>query len=205
MDALERFIRQQQEALKDQFEPREDLWEKISAGLDEDQEEQQKNILLPPPEKPFGEKGGSITISYRRLWQAAAAVILLLVVGYWTTQRYSGQQTGSQVTQEQPLRKLNPELAEAEAYYTSLIRERQEELRQIAPKEFEEFEQDMKSLEAAYAELLKELKKNPTQEKITAAMIQNLRLRIEILDDQIQLLERYKKQNSPQKDEKVYL
>ncbi len=36
-------------------------------------------------------------------------------------------------------------------------------------------------------------------------MIQNLRLRIEILDDQIQLLECYKKQNSPQKDEKVYL
>jgi hypothetical protein len=204
MDALEKFIRQQQEALKEQFEPREDLWEKISARLDEDQEEQ-KNILLPPPEKPFGEKGGSITISYRRLWQAAAAVILLIIVGYWATQGYLSRQDSPQVAQEQPLRKLNPELAEAEAYYTSLIRERQEELRQIAPKEFEEFEQDMKSLDAAYTELLKELKKNPSQEKITAAMIQNLRLRIEILDDQIQLLERYKKQNSPQKDEKVYL
>ncbi len=204
MDALERFIRQQQEALKEQFEPREDLWEKISAGLDEDQEEQQKELLLPPPEKPFGEKGGSITISYRRLWQVAA-VLLLLVAGYWTIQRYSGHQESLKMAQEQPLRKLNPELAEAEAYYTSLIRERQEELRQIAPKEFEEFEQDMKSLDAAYAELLKELKKNPTQEKVTAAMIQNLRLRIEILDDQIQLLEHYKKQNNPQKDEKVYL
>ena len=85
----------------------------------------------------------------------------------------------------------NPELKEAEVYYSSLINEKLEEIKPIItshPLLEEELEFDFNQLDSMYNELKNDLKDNIANQEVIEAMIQNYRLRLSILEDLLSFL-----------------
>ncbi|MEM9981297.1 MAG: hypothetical protein AAF734_02300 [Bacteroidota bacterium] len=195
MDPLEKFIRDNKAAF-DRHEPNDDLWENIEANLDvlDDgavEEEITKNTTA-----------RGITISYRTLWRVAAVALLLLSsVAVW--QYVEREKQANTAVTIVPLNEIDPELAEAEAYYTAQIQEKREELIAIDPDALQAFDGELHELDELYDSLKEELLSTADQEAIATAMIENLRIRIEILNRQIEILERY--QQKKQENETQYL
>ena len=178
MSKLEDFVRKNRPEF-DTFEPPDDLWQDISQELG--------------PEKS----------NVRPLWfrtpvmRYAAAVLIVLSagVGLYQLGRYSANsdrlaEAGKNTVN---LAQINPELAQAEVYYTSLINQ---EKAMLNPAEVErlglkdDFSQDLSVLDSTYQVLKKQLVTEPNKEPIVAAMIRNLQLRVEILREQIETLQR---------------
>ncbi|MGD1839542.1 MAG: hypothetical protein ACFB0B_01385 [Thermonemataceae bacterium] len=195
MDPLEKFIRDNKAAF-DQHEPSDDLWEDIEANLDTlDDDASEEEIIKNTTSR-------SITISYRTLWRVAAVALLLLSsVAVWQYVE-RGQQANTAVTTV-PLNEIDPELADAEAYYTAQIQEKREELIAIDPDALKAFDGELHELDELYDNLKEKLLSTADQEAIATAMIENLRIRIEILNRQIEILERY--QQKKQENETQYL
>jgi len=189
MSKLERFVRDNRNEF-DSFEPRADLWQEIDKQL----RAEEKKV--------------------RPLWfhssvmRYAAAVVILLVAGYGIFQLGKFSATDEPIaTVEKPkptLAQINPELAQAEAYYTSLINE---EKALLNPQEIEElglkddFNEDLVTLDSTYQNLRKQLLVQPNKEPIVAAMIKNLQLRVEIIRQQIETLQRVNQYKNKRKEQ----
>jgi hypothetical protein len=79
-----------------------------------------------------------------------------------------------------------PGLGEAEAYYTSLINQKMDELKPVidnCPSLQEELNYDMTELDSVYTDLKKDLKDNMANQEVVEAIIENYRLKISILED----------------------
>ncbi len=167
---LEEFIKNHRRELESS--PAEDkLWLAIQADLD------QGTVQESEPEKKA---------DYTIYWKVAAILLLALssVLGYYNWQ-----------TSESDSALSNPEFANAETYYNELINQKKEEIRVYAvsnPELESSFLEDISALDQMYAELKKEAKKTGGQEIVLDAMIQNLQLRIDILNQQIIVLEQIK-------------
>ncbi|SDJ80149.1 hypothetical protein SAMN05421823_101145 [Catalinimonas alkaloidigena] len=181
-DDLEKFIREHRDEL-DRFEPHPDLWQKIAHKLDETTpSSQQKNRY-----------------AWRRLLQTAAVAALLVFVGYalgWQDFHLTAQQEPVDTTAQM---QKGPYLNEVEAYYTALIAQKKEDLAAVASEAEElEFGADLAHLDSMYVELRGELPRAADPQLVRAAMIQNLRLRIDLLNQQMQILKevKQKKENA---------
>ncbi|MGB3617489.1 MAG: hypothetical protein WBA12_05175, partial [Catalinimonas sp.] len=87
-------------------------------------------------------------------------------------------------------RQAGPVLQEVEAYYTALIAEREADVRRYGGDSLADaFRRDLKQLDAAYAELRTELATAPDKRPVRVAMTQNLRLRIDLLNEQLFILQ----------------
>ncbi len=202
MDELEKYLKNHQNNLQDSFDwnNEEALWAKIEAKLDEKESESKPKqpVMLGNSQK--NPKG--ITITYKNLWRVAA-VIAFFVLGY-TALRYDFQAKSEEQASVE-IKKINPELAEVEVYYTSLIDQKRKELKEINPAALDEFEKDFAKLDSAYQQLRKDFRKSPNQEQVSNAMIQNLRLRVEILERQIEILEKISQPQNTQSNETIIL
>lgn len=202
MDELEKYLKNHQNNLQDSFDwnREEALWAKIEAKLDS--QESLKAEKSSPMLGQSQEKSKGITITYKNLWRAAA-VIAFFFLGYTALHYdFKGQKEEFASTE---IKKINPELAEAEVYYTSLIEEKRRELKDLKPEVFQDFEKDFAKLDSSYQQLKKEFFKTPNQEQVSSAMIQNLRLRIEILERQIEILEKINQPSKYEADETIVL
>lgn len=188
---LEKFVEENREAF-DELEPRSDLWLDISLKvLDKDE------VSRP--------------IWFRQtFWRYAAAVVILLSVGLGVFQlgRYT-QRMESIVMEPATLQQIAPELAQVEAYYTSLISEQRQQLNAADLKNLNadmagDFSRDLTSLDSAYVRLKRDLYKGANKEQIVNAMILNLQLRSEIIGRQIETLGKIKSiKEDNRKDEKI--
>ncbi|MDJ1469339.1 hypothetical protein [Xanthocytophaga flava] len=182
MSKLEQFIRNNRQEF-DTFEPDSDLWKGIEQKLNE---KEKKSIRLLWFQTP--------------MMRYAAAAIIVFIMGYGVFQlgRYSagGTPEGRVATANPNVTQISPELAQAEAYYTSLINE---EKALLDPKEVEalglkdDFNEDLVVLDSTYKNLKKELVTEPNKDRIIAAMVKNLQLRVEIIRQQIETLQRVNK------------
>ncbi|MEQ8713513.1 MAG: hypothetical protein RIC80_10880 [Cyclobacteriaceae bacterium] len=167
---LEEFIKNHRGELESS--PAEDkLWQAIQVGLDQGTDQEAE-----PDRKA----------DYNIYWKVAAILLLALssVLGYYNWQSSESDSALS-----------NPEFANAETYYNELINQKKEEIRVYAvsnPELESSFLEDISALDQMYAELKKEAKKTGGQEIVLDAMIQNLQLRIDILNQQIIVLEQIK-------------
>lgn len=191
-DALERFIQQNRDSLN-QFELPDNLWGKISEELDEDEK----------PERV-------ITIRYSTLRRVAAAFLLLMgAFGVWHFQSSTTSSSTSETMVAEnniSLENIAPELAEAENYYTQLIVQKQEEIAQYPLEELgvdDEFKPALNELDSMYTQLKQELYEVPSQEEIINAMVSNLQMRIQILNQQLEILERIQNLKNEQKDDPI--
>jgi flagellar biosynthesis chaperone FliJ len=93
-------------------------------------------------------------------------------------------------------------LKDAEAYYSSMINSREEEIIQMLGKDtkiLDEIMEEMKELDKNYNQLKNDLKDDIANDEIIEAMVQNYRMKLFILED---ILNQLQKTNT-QKDEEV--
>ncbi|WP_250631864.1 hypothetical protein [Rhodoflexus caldus] len=189
-DKIEKFISQNREAF-DSEEPDAKVWASIQKGM-----QQGKSVRMVP---------------LYRLWQVAASIILLLGTGIgWLV--YENRQLQKNAASTFPtndavtvtLDQIAPELAEAEDFYTRQIQLKSDELSRYDLKKLgvgKDYETELKKLNEAYGELKNDFYKTGSQ-RVVEAMIQNLQYRMELLNKQLEILEKVQKQTQ-QKNEKL--
>ena len=175
-DKLKKFVQDHREEF-DTFEPRPDLWQDVSREL----ERRQAPQIIP--------------LYRRKVWQYAAVVTLLLGFGYGLVQYGKSLRDPGVGTTMASLESIAPEMAEVETYYLSVINQKTKErgtydLRQLGVEK--DFKGELAKLDSSYAQLKQELYKSPNKQRVIDAMVQNLQIRISILNQQLEVLNRIK-------------
>lgn len=205
-DNLERFIRDNREAFDDReprpSSPANDLWRRIETGLDE----QQQNQAGPDHSSPFQQVHKNLSPTGRSRfkglqigwpsldWRVAASIALLLLAGSFL---YMNYQYG--VTHQPEVVAASPTYAKEVVQYTRLIDDKRAELKQMTeanPALYREFATDLDRLEHSYQSLKADLPKNPNQDVLIQAMIQNLHYQINLLNEQLRVIQRINRQNN---------
>lgn len=204
---LERFIRDNREAF-DADEPSMDLWARIERGITQPEppleaepvthqvkmgfvgNEANEPIRKPLNGKPFVNKQRGWGFNW---WAAASVAILLLTGGFWFLNHQYG------VTEQPEVVAVSPTYAKEFVQYARLVDQKQAELKAMTtsnPALYEAFANDLNRLERSYQTLKADLPENPNQETLVQAMIQNLQLQIDLLNEQLRVIQRMKEQNN---------
>jgi hypothetical protein len=187
-DKLEKFVKEHRDEF-DSFEPRPDLWQDISKEL------HQKKTTKP------------LWPNRAHLWKYAAAIVLLIVASFITWHQLSPDPSTQQVASNervQTIPEIAPQLAEVETYYTSLIHQKKEQIGSYDLKALgieDNLQQDIAGLDSSYTRLKRELANTPNKEQIMDAMILNLQMRMDLLNNQLKTLEKIKNINAKRKNE----
>jgi hypothetical protein len=183
-DRLERYIRDNREAFDD-FEPSKDLWKKIEV-------EAAKN-------NPKGKKLGGRLLYFSEpkfVLRIAASIAILFTISYLAFNY------GKSVAQNPDIVALNPAYAKQLTQFTSTVEEKRGELKFLEtedPMLYHDFNAELKGLDQDYQRLKADLPKNPNQEELLKAMMQNLTMQVEVLNQQLQIIQKIK----ASKNEKV--
>ena len=181
-DKLEQYIINNKEEF-DTLEPSKGLWEGISK-------------IEPKPKKldrPY----------FSWAMRVAATIIIFIGSYYFHDYRSQNRQTASFNSASNTDNKLYHELIEAEYYYTAQIGTETERFYQLAGGNKmlrEEIQTELEELDNEFNTLKNDLRDNADNEEIIAAMIQNYRLKLRILQDMMNQLQQGKKENT-NKDE----
>ena len=190
-DNLERFVRDNREAFDDR-EPLNDLWRKIEAGLDK-QDKTGSNQATPFQQVHKSQSSaGWLWRSFD--WRVAASITLLLLAGSFL---YVNYQYG--VAHQPEVVAASPEYAKKVVQYTRLIDNKRVELKQMTegnPALYREFATDLDRLETSYQSLKADLPRNPNQDVMIQAMIQNLHYQINLLNEQLRVIQRINRQTN---------
>lgn len=184
-DKVENFIRDNKKDFN-QFEPPAGLWDRIEKELDE------KKIGL--SQVPTNRKAGMTRFTY--LLKFAAAIIPLLFVGIWFYQ-YQSKHSSDLIN-------IDPQLAEQQVHYASLIELKRAELKRIEKEEpqlYREFSEEIKKMDASFQKLKKDLPGSPNQEETVKAMIRNLKIQIELLNQQLNIIQQINQLKKDQNNE----
>ncbi|WP_436515549.1 hypothetical protein [Ekhidna sp. To15] len=92
---------------------------------------------------------------------------------------------------------LSDEFTQAEDYYVSLIAQRKQAIQeQLTSEQHEQFLVEIDQLDSMYLELKKTYQTNASNDRVMDAMINNLQLRLDILNKQLDILQNIKNQNN---------
>ncbi len=204
---LERFIRDNREAF-DADEPPMDLWARIEPGITQPEpatgadpladqvklgfigQTEAEPIRKPLNGKPFGSNQRGWKFNW---WAAASVALLLLTGGFWFLNHQYG------VTEQPEVVAVSPTYAKEFVQYARLVDAKQAELKTMTasnPALYKAFANDLERLERSYQTLKADLPENPNQETLVQAMIQNLQLQINLLNEQLRVIQRMKEQNN---------
>lgn len=165
-DSLKEFIDKHRLEF-DHQEPSDSVWNKVKPNLPAKSISLWNNVIL---------------------WRVAAMLFLSLS-GYLFVNNISTKPSKETA-------KLQGEFSDLESFYSEQIAEKVEFINNIQNfNEVEAFAQDLEKLEAMYFVLREQMKANPT-EKVKDALILNLLVRIDLLNQQIESLEDSKKEKS---------
>lgn len=170
-DDLEKFIEKNRQEF-DELSPVPDDWSAVSEAI-------QSN------------KGHA---SHLIFWKVAAAVLLILCVGLVLDRQVFKDSETVELA-------YNQELKEVETYYMQLIQTKRQMLEQDSSLvEFEHAElfEELDQLDLMYGQLKQDLLKHQDDDRLIGAMVENLRMRVKILNKQLEIIERLK---NYQKDE----
>lgn len=199
---LQEFLQENSTEL-DTHEPSNKLWASISAQLDDEQVPTEKEVETPV----IPLKKAPKMVPLRTVWQIAAGFIILLVAVFAIQQNISTTPATTAQVEISPdlLQKIAPDLAEAEAYYTRVIHNKLGELRNFNLEgtgvDLNSFEAEINHLDSAYTGLKQDLVESQRNEQVMGAMMENLQLRIEILNRQLQILEQIQQLKDGKTDE----
>jgi hypothetical protein len=198
---LEQFMRDN----RDQFdtdEPGDQVWKKLEEQLREKNQTGKKQMT----------KDRQIILIKILRWSAAAAILILAGIGIFSllnNRPVNGNDLVKHPTENTPggndpiLKKINPGYAREVAQFTQLIELKQNELKEIEkenPNLYKKFVADINKLDSSYKALKKELPENPNREQLLEAMIENLRLQTEILNQQLSIINQIKASKSNNHD-----
>lgn len=186
-DKLEKFVIKHRDEFDD-LEPSPALWEKINP--------QQAKV---------------IHIHWRRVMMQAAAVVVIFISSYYfhgfMQDRNDDKNlaTNETVTQDQEQYR---DLMEAEVYYTSMIDSKKEEVFTLAaskPLLRNEINDELVELDEDFRNLKEDLNDNADNEEVIAAMIQNYRLKLRILEETLLQLQQSNNEKSKKNENKKVL
>jgi DNA repair exonuclease SbcCD ATPase subunit len=180
---IERFIRDNREDF-DTFEPSANLWAKIEEHLPQNQEEVSShnqafvgNLVKEQPN------------FFVRHWKIVASVSLLIICFSVVYVSKNSQSSESVIAD------VSPEYGKQVSQYISLVESKREELDNLAqqnPELYQEFSEDLEKLNQDYQNLKTELPQTPNQEDLVKAMIQNLQVQVDILNQQLEVIQKIK-------------
>lgn len=169
-DKLEKYINENRSSFDD-LTPSVDLWNKIS----------QNN------KRTYGNKTKQIV--YRVSGIAAIFIISLLSFTYFILPSYK----------QNSLSEFNKEIRETEQYYNYKVMAKKEKVYMLTsdqPEIKKDIETDLALLDTAMFELKKDLNENIANTEVVEAMIQNYRMKLQILEDILMYLEPSKKEEN---------
>jgi hypothetical protein len=153
--------------------PSDELWGKIANKLDE--QKVKKPLKL-------------------QVWIGiAASLILMMSITFLFTYHNKSQEVS--------IADVNPTYAKKEIRFASMIEEKKDSLEVYAkenPALYKKFSADIEKLDADYDRLKLELQKSPNPRLIVKAMVRNLELQLEVIDQQLLIIyqvEEFKKEN----------
>lgn len=183
-DSLEEFIITNKEEF-DVYTPDEKLWAKIR--------------------NKDKEKIRTIPLWLKTVYRIAAAALIFIASYAFHEYRDLKSDKIAFSQQEDELYHLIPELRETESFYNNKVNLKMEELQPFLKKLPElnsELQYDMNELDSVYSSLKNDLKENIANDQVLEAMIDNYRLKIEILEDL--LIEATKEQSINKNETKNY-
>jgi hypothetical protein len=170
-DKLEKYILDHREQFDD-LEPDPAIWEKIDTR-----------------------KAPVIRINWKDIAWKAAAVAVIFTASYFFHDYMAGRRDAVNPMADNLSKENQPmvrELIEAEAYYSSMINLKKEEVFRLTasnPEVRHEIDMELVDLDRVYAELKDDLNDNADNEEVIEAMIQNYRLKLDILEEMLQILQ----------------
>ncbi|WP_026998426.1 hypothetical protein [Eisenibacter elegans] len=211
---LEEFFRDHKEAW-DTHEPSDRIWMNIARKLDEE--------TYLPATKPSPSETITIRLHKRTLWRAAAAVAVFVssfsiyqwsaaplmplrdtpieIVAQNEEEAANIQTSSANKTTTKLPKHVRQELKEAETYYASLVSQKQAEIKAHLVQT-DEMDTDLAlaldELDQMYKELKKELPQTLEQDRIVGMMIENLQKRVELLNRQLQVLQKIEQMKTSQ-------
>lgn len=173
-DRLEKYVIEHRDEF-DMLEPNDALWQGIEKKMKK-------------------EKNHSLRFYSSRI----AAVAAIFIVSFFVQKFFFNKSD---------IYKEIPELAEAENYYSGLINAKLEEVKPMLnefPDIKQELEYDLSELDSVYTNLREDLKDNVANQEVIEAMIENYRLRIDILEEMMHFLDRQNEDNYEQNNTSEY-
>lgn len=170
-----------------EIEPSADLWGKIEAQL---------NFLDQEQEQP--KKREAKTFSLGFVLKVAASVIIVMGIGFGI---YIQSQKG---TKGVDLAAINPEYAQQQVRYASLVETKLTELKSASkndPQLYKEFSAEIAKMDSTYKKLNNDLATSPNQERVLRAMIRNLQIQTEVLTQQLNVIEQFNQMKKEQNNE----
>jgi septal ring factor EnvC (AmiA/AmiB activator) len=186
---LKIFISDNRKAFDDEI-PSNKMWENIEASLTGKKE--RKTILRP---------------LYQ--WSMAAAAVLILATGAWFVFFKKPAETQVVVKTEPDINILAPEYAGQMNQFAKMIDSKQHELKILAkeqPELYQQFTTAINQLDSSYNTLKNQLSATPNKEMLLEAMIQNLQLQLNVLNQQLSIIHQIKetkKYNHEKNDQNI--
>jgi len=187
---LENFVRDNRENF-DTANPSPKVWENIESKLNGSKKETPVRQMK------------------KKWWMAAAAITLILsaTAAYFLLQQPPAPSSLAETkttpakseTRDLDIAAIDPNYAKQVAKFSGLIEEKQKELQLIQteqPSLYEKFSDDIKKLDSTYHLLKHELPVNPNKEELLQAMIYNLQLQIDLLNQQLNIIQKIKASKS---------
>jgi hypothetical protein len=180
---LEKFIGDHRNEFDDNI-PSDKVWENLAAGLTPQQPEQQKKFVLRSLYK----------------WSIAAAILLSVGVITFLVMNKSKTNTtdvagGTKKDTATDINTIAPEYAPEVNEFAKLVVLKQEELKVLAPEQpelYRRFTTDINQLDSSYKSLKSQLGATPNREMLIQAMIQNLQLQLNVLNQQLNIINQIK-------------
>jgi len=164
----------------DDLEPGNDLWNRIEKKLPKE--------VTPREAKTF-------TLGF--VMRVAAIVITVMAVGfvfYLKSEKPAGVN----------LADISPEYAQQQVHYASLVESKRIELKTLAkndPQLYREFSGEIAKMDSTYKKLNTDLATSPNQESVLHAMIRNLQIQTEVLNQQLQVIEQFNQMKKEERHE----
>jgi len=179
---LENFIKNNKEEF-DELEPDFDLWNKIEKELTV------KEAVAPKREAK------TFTLGF--VLRVAAIVFVLMTIAFVFYVKNEKPATPS-------LAQISPEYAQQQQHYARLVANKRSELKTLAktdPELYTEFSGEIAKMDSTYKKLNNDLATSPNQERVLRAMIRNLQIQTEVLNQQLQVIEQFNQMKKEQKNE----
>ena len=169
---LEEFVNANRDEFDD-IEPSADLWSRIEQDL--------------PAHFVQPKKDEAKTFSLGFVLRIAASVIVVMGISFVLYLR-------NQNTNNINYASINPVYAEQRIQYTRLIANKRTELQAVAhtdPQLYKEFSAETTKMDSIYRKLNSDLATSPNPELVLRAMIRNLEIQTQVLNQQLNVIEQY--------------
>lgn len=184
-DRIEQFIRDNRDSF-DENDPSAGVWKKI--------------------DRDISPRSAVINMTILKWAVAAVLVISVLSASIWFLTRSGNKNNQPDLVTNQStdiFNEIDSVYAKEVYHFTQLIELKQNELKQIGkdqPELYQQFMQDITQLDSSYNSLKSELPVNPNREQLLEAMIENLQLQSDLLNQQLQIIKKIKESKQKTND-----